>query len=89
MKYLIEGREVGKVIRENEIRIKRGDLIVTPVADSDEATRTDDKAVMPSDDKVQAIADTKGVDADADTKNAAVADEKAPTVSKSKGSTKK
>ena len=33
MKYIIEGRSVGKVLQENRIRIARGELKVTPLAD--------------------------------------------------------
>ena len=57
MKYVIEGKALEKVLRENRIRIARGDLKVTPF---DEAVSVevgkdvaveDSKAVEPTDTK--------------------------------------
>ena len=55
MKYIIEGRAIGNVLRENRIRIAKGDIIVTPLAeavtDEKEAEVVDTKEVTFEDEK--------------------------------------
>lgn len=86
MKYIIEGRDVEVVLRENAIRIKRGDLVVTPYAEAHPAG-ADSKDVKSADSKAAPVADEKEVTANADSKDVNPADEKAPAVSKAKKST--
>lgn len=56
MKYIIEGRAIGNVLRENRIRIAKGDLIVTPLA---EAGTTDLKGAEVVDTKEVTFEDKK------------------------------
>ena len=57
MKYVIEGKALENVLRENRIRIARGELIVTPfdeavsVEDGKDVAVEDSKDVEPSDTK--------------------------------------
>lgn len=57
MKYVIEGTALENVLRENRIRIARGELIVTPfdeavpVEDGKDVAVEDSKDVEPSDTK--------------------------------------
>ena len=67
MKYVFEGEDLSNVLRENEIRIKRGTLKVYPL---DEET-----AEAPVD-------DTKEVEAPQDTKKVSVTDKKKPKKTK-------
>jgi hypothetical protein len=46
-RYIIEGRAVDKVIRENRIRISRGDIIVTPCDEVAEAPEGDAREEAP------------------------------------------
>jgi hypothetical protein len=64
-KYIFEGPALQKVIKENRIRIARGELIVTPLVDA--APEVEDTKV--EDTKVPEVEDTKVV---------APADEKKP-----------
>lgn len=74
MKYVFEGEDLSNVLRENEIRIKRGTLKVYPL---DEETPEDDtKQVEAKEDAKDAfVADNKDV-RPADTKGAVPADKK-------------
>jgi len=57
MKYVIEGIALENVLRENRIRIAKGELIVTPF---DEAVQVEDgKDVVVEDSKDVEPADTK------------------------------
>ncbi len=57
MKYVFSGTAIDKVLRENSIRIARGELIVTPL---DEAVPVEDgKDVAVEDSKDVVVADTK------------------------------
>lgn len=57
MKYVIEGIALENVLRENRIRIAKGELIVTPfdeavpVEDGKDVVVEDSKDVMPTDTK--------------------------------------
>jgi len=57
MKYVIEGIALENVLRENRIRIAKGELIVTPfdeavpVEDGKDVVVEDSKDVMPADTK--------------------------------------
>lgn len=57
MKYVIEGPALENVLRENRIRIAKGDLIVTPfveavpVEDGKDVAVEDSKDVKPTDTK--------------------------------------
>ena len=57
MKYVFSGPALDSVLRENRIRIARGDLIVTPLDEAapveagKEAAVTDSKAAAPADTK--------------------------------------
>ena len=60
-KYIVEGPALAKLLRENRIRIARGELIFTPLVDGDEKkTETvvvddkDNKDIPPVDTKVPA-----------------------------------
>lgn len=55
MKYIFSGPALDVVLRENRIRIQRGDLIVTPL----EEAATDDKEVIVEDTKEVPAVDTK------------------------------
>lgn len=57
MKYIIEGRAIGNVLRENRIRIAKGDIIVTPLAEA----VTDEKGAEVADTKEAEVVDTKEV----------------------------
>lgn len=63
MKYVFEGEDLSNVLRENEIRIKRGTLKVYPL---DEETPEDP------------VDDPKEVEVPQDTKNVSVTDTKTP-----------
>ena len=67
MKYVIEGEDVSKLLRENQLRIKRGTLKVYPL---DEET-----AEAPVD-------DTKAVETPQDTKEVRMTDKKKPKKTK-------
>ena len=58
MKYVFEGEDLSNVLRENEIRIKRGTLKVYPL---DEETPEDDskEVEVPQDAKNVGVTDTK------------------------------
>jgi hypothetical protein len=56
MKYIISGNAVDLVLRENQLRIQRGDLIVTPF--EEEAPVQDSKDVV-EDTKEVAVTDKK------------------------------
>lgn len=81
-KYILTGKpsEVEKVIRENRIRIGRGDIVITPLQDDgvpegpevpDEpiADESESKGPEQMDDKNVGLEDMKEVDLDADEKN--------------------
>lgn len=61
MKYVFEGEDLSNVLRENEIRIKRGTLKVYPLdEDTAEGTVDDTKEVaFPQDSKDVSMADKK------------------------------
>ena len=61
MKYVFEGEDLSNVLRENEIRIKRGTLKVYPLDEEVPETPVDDtKAVeMPQDSKEVNLTDKK------------------------------
>lgn len=63
MKYVFEGEDLSNVLRENEIRIKRGTLKVYPL---DEETPEDP------------VDDSKEVEVPQDAKNVGVTDTKTP-----------
>lgn len=63
MKYVFEGEDLSNVLRENEIRIKRGTLKVYPLEEETAETPVDD---------------TKEVEAPQDTKAVSMTDEKKP-----------
>ena len=73
MKYIIEGRAIGNVLRENRIRIAKGDLIVTPLAEA----VTDEKGAEVADTKEAEVVDTKEAEV-ADTKEVTFEDETKP-----------
>lgn len=56
MKYIVEGPALAKLLRENRIRVARGELTFTPLVDGDEKkTELDDKGnkdIPPVDEKV-------------------------------------
>ena len=56
MKYIISGNAVDLVLRENQLRIQRGDLIVTPF---EEAAPFEDSKEVVEDTKKVAVADKK------------------------------
>ena len=72
MKYVFSGPALDSVLRENRIRIARGDLIVTPL---------DEAAPEVEDTKVPVVEDTKAPVVE-DTKEVAHADDKKPKTSK-------
>lgn len=55
MKYVFSGPAVDVVLRENSIRIAKGELIVTPFAGAEE----DEKTAAVEDTKEVAVTDTK------------------------------
>lgn len=61
MKYVFEGEDLSNVLRENEIRIKRGTLKVYPLdEETAEAPVDDSKAVeAPQDSKAVSMTDKK------------------------------
>lgn len=61
MKYVFEGEDLSNVLRENEIRIKRGTLKVYPLdEETAEAPVDDSKEVeVPQDAKNVGVTDTK------------------------------
>jgi hypothetical protein len=63
MKYVFEGEDLSNVLRENEIRIKRGTLKVYPL--------DEDTAEAPVD-------DSKEMEAPQDTKDVCMTDDKKP-----------
>ena len=71
MKYIIEGRAIGNVLREN--RIAKGDIIVTPLAEA----VTDEKGAEVVDNKEAEVADNKEAEV-VDTKEVTLEDEKKP-----------
>ena len=73
MRYIIEGSATGKVLQENRIRIARGELRVTPLAEA--VPNLDSKDAAIADSKDAAITDTKEVTAD-DSKEVSAVDEK-------------
>ena len=56
MKYIISGNAVDLVLRENRIRIQRGDLVVTPF---EEAAPVEDSKDVVEDTKEVAVQDKK------------------------------
>ncbi len=85
-KYIISGKAVDKVLRENRIRISRGDLEVTPYDDAapeqepapevPEVPVTDDKTVNGDDDKEAAPEqDAKDADPEDDSKDVTADDD--------------
>lgn len=56
MKYIIEGPAIDVVLRENRIRIAKGEIIVTPFV---EGTVEDDKTAEVEDTKEVVITDKK------------------------------
>ena len=77
MKYVIEGEDLENVLRENQIRIKRGTLKVYPLdEDVPEDPVDDTKEVEEKEDtKAARVDDSKGVE-QTDTKGAVPADTK-------------
>ena len=67
MKYVFEGEDLSNVLRENEIRIKRGTLKVYPLDEEVPETPVDD---------------TKAVEEPQDTKEVNVTDKKKPKKTK-------
>lgn len=67
MKYVFEGEDLSNVLRENEIRIKRGTLKVYPLEEETAETPVDD---------------TKEVEAPQDTKDVSMTDKKKPQKTK-------
>lgn len=67
MKYVFEGEDLSNVLRENEIRIKRGTLKVYPLDEEVPETPVDD---------------TKEVEEPQDTKEVNVTDKKKPKKTK-------
>lgn len=57
MKYVISGPALDLVLRENRIRIAKGDLIVAPFVEAEEAE--DSKEVIVEDTKDVPVTDTK------------------------------
>lgn len=57
MKYVISGPALDLVLRENRIRIAKGDLIVTPFVEAEEAE--DSKEAIVEDTKDVPVTDTK------------------------------
>lgn len=94
MKYIIEGRSVDKVLRENRIRISRGELVVTPfeeaAPEAPEVPETDSKETAAESDAKAAPEgeDNKEVTAETDSKDSQVADEKEPAQEEPKKSTR-
>lgn len=86
MKYVIEGEDLENVLRENQIRIKRGTLKVYPL--DEDVPATDAKDVVHADEKAAPVSDSKDVNPEADDKDVIPADEKAPAGSKAKKPTK-
>ena len=56
MKYVFSGQALDKVLRENSIRIAKGELIVTPFV---EAEAEDSKEVIVEDTKDVSVVDEK------------------------------
>ena len=77
MKYVIEGEDLDNVLRENQIRIRRGTLKVYPLDEEVPENPVDDaKEVEEKEDaKAAPVADKKEV-LPADTKKAVPADKK-------------
>lgn len=69
MKYIIYGNAMDKLIRENKIRIERGDIIVTPL--KEESPEVDSMEMNPCTEDVKSVEedDTKDVDLYTDDKN--------------------
>ncbi len=67
MKYVFEGEDLSNVLRENEIRIKRGTLKVYPIDEETSEAPVDD---------------TKEVEAPQDTKDVSMTDKKKPQKTK-------
>lgn len=81
-KYILTGKpsEVEKVIRENRIRIGRGDIIITPLQD-EEVPENPDKPEgkeidLDIDDKILEVEDLKEIDLDIDDKTIETDDSK-------------
>lgn len=83
-KYVIEGAAVPKVLKENRIRIERGDLKVTPLAEA----VIDIKDVVLNDTKGAIIADHKEVGAP-DRKEAATGGDRKAVRTNKKSTAKK
>ena len=83
MKYVFEGEDLSNVLRENEIRIKRGTLKVYPLdEDGPEDAVDDTKEVEEKEDAEAApVADCKDVHP-TDTKRVVPADKKKPKTKK-------
>jgi len=86
-KCVISGKALGKVLRENRIRIARGEIIVTPLSDT---PVPDVKDVVADDEKVVPVDDTKDVTPEEDVKALSVEDTKTvKAAAKSKSKSKK
>ena len=85
MRYVIEGADVAKVLRENQLRIKRGTLKVYPLDEEVPENPVDDtKAVEKKEDtKAAPVADKKEV-APADAKGVKPTDKKKTKTAKKK-----
>lgn len=61
MKYVFEGEDLSNVLRENEIRIKRGTLRVYPLDEETPETPVDDtkEVAIPEDTKDVSMTDKK------------------------------
>lgn len=61
MKYVFEGEDLSNVLRENEIRIKRGTLKVYPLDEETTETPVDDtkEVAFPQDTKDVSMTDKK------------------------------
>jgi hypothetical protein len=61
MKYVFEGEDLSNVLRENEIRIKRGTLKVYPLDEETPESPVDDskEVEVPQDTKKVGVTDTK------------------------------
>ena len=61
MKYVFEGEDLSNVLRENEIRIKRGTLKVYPLDEETPESPVDDskEVEIPQDTKNVGVTDTK------------------------------
>ena len=83
MKYVIEGEDVSKLLRENQLRIKRGTLKVYPLDEEAPEKAVDDAKEVEAKEADSPITDTKDVPV-TDTKEVKPAEKK-----KSKSTKKK